>query len=130
MVHDEGPVETGRRAGRLDDERVVSGAGIALVATLAERLGIERLAQRFVRLRSNLPGSGNAGRRVMALLYAMALGVDSIKDANVLRDGRTDRTRHRRAARGLRNRPRGREGRGARHPGRGQGDGRVHEPAR
>jgi hypothetical protein len=35
----------------LDDERVVSDAGIALVATLAQRLGIERLVERFVRLR-------------------------------------------------------------------------------
>ena len=35
-----------------DDERVVSDAGIALVATLAERLGIERLVGRLVRLRA------------------------------------------------------------------------------
>ncbi len=34
-----------------DDERVVSDAGIALAATLAGRLGIEGLVERFVRLR-------------------------------------------------------------------------------
>ncbi len=33
-----------------DDDRVVSDAGIALIATLAGRLGIERLVGRFVRL--------------------------------------------------------------------------------
>ena len=74
-----------------DDERVVSDAGIALVATLAERLGIEAFAQRLVRLRRDRPGAANAGRKVMALLYAMVLGADSIDDTGVLRAGRTRR---------------------------------------
>ena len=74
-----------------DDERVVSDAGIALVAMLAGRLGIERLAGRLVRLRRDRPGAANAGRKVMALLFAMVLGADSIDDADVLRAGRTRR---------------------------------------
>ena len=45
-----------------------------LVATLAERLGIEALAQQLVRLRRDRPGAANAGRKVMALVYAMVLG--------------------------------------------------------
>ena len=62
-----------------------------LVATLAQRLGIEALAQRLVRLRRERPGAANAGRKVMALVYAMVLGADSIDDCEVLRAGRTRR---------------------------------------
>jgi len=74
-----------------DDERVVSDAGIALVATLADRVGIERLAGRLVRLRRDRPGAANAGRKVMGLIYAMLLGADSIDDCELLRAGRTRR---------------------------------------
>src|SRR3954470_17983857 len=74
-----------------DDERVVADAGIALVATLAGRLGIEALAGRLVRLRRDRPGAANAARKVMALVYAMVLGADSIDDCDVLRAGRTRR---------------------------------------
>jgi hypothetical protein len=74
-----------------DDERVVSDAGVALVATLASRLGIEALAVKLLRLRREVPGGANAGRKVMALLFAMVLGADSIDDCDVLRAGRTRR---------------------------------------
>jgi hypothetical protein len=74
-----------------DDERVVCDAGIALVATLASRLGIEALAGDLVRLRRDRPGAANAGRKVMALLFAMVLGADSIDDCELLRAGRTRR---------------------------------------
>jgi hypothetical protein len=70
---------------------VVSDAGIALVATLAGRLGIEVLAGRLVRLRGDRPGAANAARKVMALVFAMVLGADSIDDTDVLRAGRTRR---------------------------------------
>jgi len=60
-------------------------------ATLAQRLGVEALAQQLVQLRGDRPGAANAGRKVMALLYAMVLGADSIDDAEVLRAGRTGR---------------------------------------
>ena len=74
-----------------DDERLVSDAGVALIATLASRLGLERLVDRFVRLRGDRPGATNAGRKVMALLYAMILGADCIDDCDLLRAGRTRR---------------------------------------
>ena len=74
-----------------DDERVVSDAGIALIATLVQRLGIERLAGRLVRLRRDRPGAANAGRKVMGLIYAMLLGADSIDGCELLRAGRTRR---------------------------------------
>ena len=74
-----------------DDERVVSDAGVALVVTLAGRLGIEALAGRLVRLRRDRPGAANAGRKVMALVFAMVLGADCIDDTDALRAGRTRR---------------------------------------
>src|SRR5688500_4167209 len=62
-----------------------------VVATLAQRLGIEALAGDLVRLRREPPGAANAGRKVLALIYAMVLGADSIDDCDVLRAGRTGR---------------------------------------
>lgn len=74
-----------------DDERAVSDAGVALVTTLAGRLGIEALAADGVRLRRDRPGAANAGRKVMALVYAMVLGADCIDDTAILAAGRTRR---------------------------------------
>ena len=91
MVQDDEPVGLDGLRVEFDDERVVSDAGIALVATLAERLGIEALAGRLVSLRRDRSGAANVGRKVMALVYAMALGADSIDDTDVLRAGRTRR---------------------------------------
>src|SRR4051794_40462436 len=51
-----------------------------LVVTVAQRLGIEALARQLVRLRRDRAGAANAGRKVMALLFAMVLGADSIDD--------------------------------------------------
>src|SRR6266516_2999731 len=91
MVQDGEPVGLDGVRVVFDDERVVADAGIALVATLVGRLGIERLVSRFVRLRRDRPGAANAGRKVMALIFAMLLGADSIDDCDVLRAGRTRR---------------------------------------
>src|SRR5262249_32199150 len=91
MVHEGEPVVLDRLEVAFDDERLGSDAGVAFVATLAERLGIERLAQLFVRLRPDHPGARNAGRKVMSLVYAMLLGADSIDDCDLLRCGRTGR---------------------------------------
>ncbi|MCA1680768.1 MAG: transposase, partial [Actinobacteria bacterium] len=91
MVQDDKPVGLEGVRVEFDDERVVCDAGVMLVATLAGRLGIELLAQQLVRLRRDRPGAANAGRKVMALLYAMLVGADSIDDADVLRAGRTRR---------------------------------------
>jgi hypothetical protein len=91
MVHDDTAVGLDGLGVEFDDERVVSDAGVVLAATLAQRLGIEPLAARLVRLRRDRPGAANAGRKVMALLFAMLLGADSIDDTGVLRAGRTRR---------------------------------------
>jgi hypothetical protein len=49
MVQDDEPVGLDGVRVVFDDERLISDAGIALAATLAGRLGIEGLVQRFVR---------------------------------------------------------------------------------
>ncbi len=64
MVQDDEPVGLDGVRVTFDDERVVSDAGIALVATLAGRLGIEGLVSRLVTLRRDRPGQRTpAGRR-------------------------------------------------------------------
>ena len=63
MVQDDTAVGLDTLAVRFDDERVVLDAGIALVAALAGRLGIEALAQRLVRLRRDRPGRPIPGAR-------------------------------------------------------------------
>ena len=85
MVQDDGRVEPDGVMVKFNDERVVSDAGVMLVSTLAQRLGVEALAGRLLRLRRDRPGAANAGRKVMALVYAMVLGADSIDDCDVLR---------------------------------------------
>lgn len=91
MVHDDEPVGPDGVQVCFDDERVVSDAGVMIVATLALRLGVEALAGDVVRLRRDRPGAANVGRKVMALIFAMVLGADSIDDTAVLRAGRTGR---------------------------------------
>src|SRR4051795_3746308 len=91
VVQDDKPVGLDGVQVQFDDERVVCDGGMAVVATLALRLGIEALAGDLVRLRRDRPGAANAGRKVMALIYAMVLGADSIDDTAVLRSGRTGR---------------------------------------
>lgn len=91
MVQDDKPVGLDGVRVAFDDEKVVSDAGVMLVATLVRRLGVEALAQQLVRLRRDRPGAANAGRKVVALIYAMVLGGDSIDDTGVLRAGRTGR---------------------------------------
>ncbi len=76
MVHDDMAVGPDRVEVEFDDERVVSDAGVALIATLAGRLGLEALAGDLVRLGRERAGAANAGRKVMALIYAMVLGAD------------------------------------------------------
>ena len=73
-----------------DDERAVANAGLLLTATLAERLGIEALADQMIRLGTR-PGAHRPGRKVMSLVHSMLAGGDAIDDADVLRTGSTAR---------------------------------------
>jgi hypothetical protein len=91
VVHDDKPVRLDGVQVCFDDERAVCDAAIVVVATLALRLEIEALAGDLVRLGRDRPDAANAARKVMALVYAIVLGADSINDAGVLRAGRMGR---------------------------------------
>jgi hypothetical protein len=91
MVDDAGPLGLDAVKAVFDDQKVVSDAGIVLLATLATRLGVESLVDRIVCLDRSRAGTCNAGRKVIALLFSMVLGGDCIDDAQVLRSGRTTR---------------------------------------
>jgi hypothetical protein len=84
MVHD----AADRFVVAFDDGRAVANAGVMLPALLASRLGIEGLVEDRVDL-GERPGAANAGRKVMTMLSAMALGADCIEDCDVLRSGQT-----------------------------------------
>ena len=86
MVQDDGRVGLACVEVVFDDRRAVSDAGVVLIATVAERLGIGALADRLVRL-GTVVGAANAGRKVLTLIYAMVLGADCIDDCDLLRSG-------------------------------------------
>ena len=94
MVHDradvlEGPRSPDQITVAFDDERLVSDAGLLLPASLAGRLGIERLVNDTVHLGAGVPGAALPGRKLMTLLHGMLAGADSIDDMDVLRAGST-----------------------------------------
>ena len=94
MVHDgadvpEGPVNLDGVRVVIDEERLISDAGLMVTATLAQRLGIEQLVNESVWLDPRLPGACLPGRKVMSLVHGMLAGADSIDDMNVLRAGST-----------------------------------------
>jgi hypothetical protein len=71
-----------------DDDRAVAGAGLALAATLSERLGMFALANELVDL-GGRPGRAVPGRKVLTLVHAMVAGAECIDDCDVLRAGST-----------------------------------------
>src|SRR4029453_11970964 len=71
-----------------DDDHAVANAGLALTATLTERLGVEGVGDGLVDPGARR-GHHRPGRKVLTLLHAMVAGGDAIDDANVLRTGRT-----------------------------------------
>jgi hypothetical protein len=77
-----------RVAVTFDDEHAVASAGLVLPATLANRLGIEALADELIDL-GDKHGAHRPGRKVMTLIHSLLLGGDCIDDADVLRSGST-----------------------------------------
>jgi hypothetical protein len=71
-----------------DDDHAVAGAGLALVATLSERLGLVELGDEVIDL-GDRPGRARPGRKVATLLHALVAGADCIDDCDVLRAGAT-----------------------------------------
>jgi len=90
MVNDQaGAVRPDSVAVAFDDQRAVADAGLLLAATLAGRLGIERLVDETVDL-GGRAGGALPGRKVLSLVDGMLAGADSIDDMDVLRSGRTE----------------------------------------
>ena len=71
-----------------DDHRLVANAGLLLPATLARRLGLPQLADRYLDL-GGAPGRANTGDKLMTLVASALAGGDCIDDADVLRAGGT-----------------------------------------
>lgn len=88
MVNGREGVVLDRLRVEFDDERAVANAGLMLPASLAERLGIELLANEAVDL-AGRTGGALPGRKVLSLVHGMLAGADSIDDMDVLRAGRT-----------------------------------------
>src|SRR6266508_5700805 len=72
-----------------DDERSVSDAGLLLPASLAGRLGLERLVNDTVHLGQGVPGAALPGRKLLSLVHGMLAGADCIDEMDVLRAGST-----------------------------------------
>ena len=73
-----------------DDHRLVANAGLLLPATLALRLGLGELVDRYLDLGS-APGRANTGDKLMTLVASALAGGDCIDDADALRSGGTAR---------------------------------------
>lgn len=77
-----------RLAVTFDDDRAVAGAGLALVATLSDRLGTFDLANEVVDL-GDVPGHAVPGRKILTLVHSIVAGAECIDDCDVLRSGST-----------------------------------------
>ena len=73
-----------------DDHRLVANAGLILPATLALRLGLAQLVDRYLDL-GDAPGRANTGDKLMTLVASALAGGDCIDDADALRSGSTGR---------------------------------------
>jgi hypothetical protein len=67
-----------------DHDGLIANAGLIVTATLMVRLGLESLANRWVRT-----GSANAGRKICTLVAAMLAGGTHIDHVDVVRAGST-----------------------------------------
>lgn len=73
-----------------DDPNLVANAGLVTVATLAARLGLERLIDQTVRLVGRV-GGANPGSKVLTLVHMLVAGGSHIDHADMLRSGDTRR---------------------------------------
>jgi len=94
MVHDRADVPSGPASldsvrVAFDEQRLISDAGLLVIATLAQRLGVEELVNESVWLGHKVSGAVLPGRKVMSLVHGMLAGADRIDQMNVLRAGST-----------------------------------------
>ena len=73
-----------------DDEGLVADAGLLAAGTLMDRLGLEDVVDRTVRLGGRV-GGAHPGRKVCTLVAAMLVGGSHIDHVGRLRAGSTDR---------------------------------------
>jgi hypothetical protein len=73
-----------------DDDRLVADAGLLLPATLAAKLGLRDLVERYVDL-GRRPGRANVGDKILTLVMSALAGGDCIDDAGALGAGGTGR---------------------------------------
>jgi hypothetical protein len=73
-----------------DDEHLVANAGLLLVATLMQRLGLEQLLREKVDLGA-VPGRANVGLKGVSLIAMLLAGGKWIGDVAMLRAGETAR---------------------------------------
>lgn len=71
-----------------DDPNLVANAGLLLVATLSQRLGLETLIDGMVRLDGRV-GGARPGRKVLTLAHALCAGGSHIDHTDMLRAGAT-----------------------------------------
>ncbi len=71
-----------------DDPNLVANAGLLLVATMSQRLGLEDLVDATVRLDGRV-GGASPGRKVLTLVHAMCAGGSHIDHTDMLRAGAT-----------------------------------------
>jgi len=70
-----------------DDPHAVDHAGLVLVATLAERLGLAQLVDEHVVLKEH---GAHASDKVLTIVHALVAGADCIDDLDLLRAGATE----------------------------------------
>jgi hypothetical protein len=73
-----------------DGTQLVADAGLLLPATLAHRLGLKQLVERYLDLGRG-PGHANRGDKFLTLIFSALAGGDCIDDADALRAGGTGR---------------------------------------
>jgi len=84
VSHNIDPVEA-----TFDDANLVANAGLLLLATLTQRLGLEALIDATVRLVGRV-GGACPGRKVLTLVHTMIAGGSHIDHADMLRAGSSD----------------------------------------
>ena len=67
-----------------DHDNLIANAGLIVIATLMSRLGLERLANKWIHTGSFAPG-----RKICTLIAAMVAGATHIDHVDVLRAGAT-----------------------------------------
>jgi hypothetical protein len=73
-----------------DDEGLVANAGLLLVATLSQRLGIADIVSSTLRM-AGLVGGAHPARKVLTLVHTIVAGGSHIDHAEILRAGDTAR---------------------------------------